>query len=81
MDPEYLNQILLHAVPNSWVKQAYIQGWYFGGRSYKETCEMFERMEIAEVIYKGGAPSKNIQWAEADRVIYGRKKKGGASAS
>ena len=47
MDPEEINKILLHAVPNLWAKQAYIQVWNFEGRSYKETCNMFKRMEIA----------------------------------
>ena len=42
---------------------------------------MFERMEIAEEIYKGGAPSKNNQRAESKYAISVRKKKGGASAS
>ena len=41
---------------------------------------MFERMEIAEAIYKGGAPSKNIQQTEANRAIFCRKQKGGGSA-
>ena len=42
---------------------------------------MFERMEIAEAIYEGGAPSKNSQQAEADRSSFGRKQKGEGSAS
>ena len=42
---------------------------------------MFERTEIAEAIYKGGATSKNNPQAESDRASSGRKKKGGASAS
>ena len=42
---------------------------------------MFERMEIVEVIYEGGATSKNNSRAESDPTISGRKKKGGASAS
>ena len=42
---------------------------------------MFEHMEIAEVIYEGGTPSKDNQRAEADRVSSVRNKKGGASAS
>ena len=46
--PEELNKILLHAVPNVWTKQAYLQGWDFEMKSYKATCELFERMEIAE---------------------------------
>ena len=81
MGPEELNEILLHAVPNSWVWQAYLQGWYFEERTYKYTCDMFELMEIVEAIYEGGAPSKNDQQAEANRSSSGRKKNGGASAS
>ena len=42
---------------------------------------MFERTEIAEAIYKGGAPSKNTQRSEANRASSGRKKKGGSSTS
>ena len=33
MDPEELNEILLHAVPNSWERQAYLQGWDLEGRT------------------------------------------------
>ena len=44
MDPEELNEVLLHAVPNSWAQQSHIQGWDFEERSYKETCDMLERM-------------------------------------
>ena len=47
MDPEEINEILLRAVLNYWVRQAYIQVWYSEGRTYKEICETFERMEIA----------------------------------
>ena len=61
MEPEELNEILLQAVPNSWAQQAYPQGWYFEGRTYKDIYNMFERMDISEVIYEGGAPSKNTQ--------------------
>ena len=42
---------------------------------------MFERMEIAELIYKGGSPSKNTQRAEDERASSGRNKKGRAYAS
>ena len=41
---EYLNIILLNAVPNAWVRQSYIQGWDFEMKTFKETCAMFERM-------------------------------------
>ena len=80
MYPEELNNIILHAVPNSWAKKAYIQGWYFERRSYKETCDMFKRMEIVEAINKGVAPSKSNQWVEADRASFCRKQKGVGAA-
>ena len=38
-------------------------------------------MEITEMIYEGGSPSKNNQWAEANRSSFGRNKKGGGAAS
>ena len=80
MYPEELNEIILHVVPNSWAKKAYIQGWYFEGRSYKETWNIFEHMETAEAIYEGGALSKNTQWKESNRASSGTNKKEGAYA-
>ena len=32
-----INEILLNAVHNGWAKQAYLQGWDFEERSYRET--------------------------------------------
>ena len=58
MPSEELDEILLHAVPNGWSKKAYLQGWDFDMKTFRETCEMFERMEIAEQIYKGKTPLK-----------------------
>ena len=48
--PGELNKILLHTVPNGREKQAYLQGWDFDTKSYKATCNMCEKMEIAEKI-------------------------------
>ena len=76
MNPEELNKILLHAVPNSWAQQSYIQEWDFEERSYKETCDMFEHTETTESIYKGGATSKNTPRAEVDHASSVRKKNG-----
>ena len=76
-----LNKILLHVFPNSWAKQAYIQGWGFEVKFYKDTCEMFKRMDIAETIYEWRAPSKNTQQEESDCASSVKKKKGGASTS
>ena len=77
MPPKELNKIYLHAVLNGWAKQAYLQGWDFEGKSYKETCEIFERMEIAEQYYKGVKPSKTIIREDVNRDSHGRKRKGG----
>ena len=48
MEMEELNEILIHAVPNGWAKQSYLQGWDFELKTYRETCTMFKRMEVAE---------------------------------
>ena len=48
--PEEHNDILLHAVPNGWEKQVYLQGWDFEMKSYKDMCRIFERMEVVEKI-------------------------------
>ena len=37
-----MNKIVLHAVPNGWLKQDYLQVWYFGASSYRETYDIFE---------------------------------------
>ena len=47
---------------------------------YKATCELFEIMETAEKIYKGGNTSKTTTRADANRASYGRKRKGGEDA-
>ena len=48
-----LNDILLNSMPNRWSKQDYVQGFYCKYISFKKAINMFERMEIAEYIYKG----------------------------
>ena len=71
-----LNDILLHVVPNVWEKQSHLQGWYFEANTYKETCEIFERMEVEEKVYKGVTPSKiTNNMADANLDIHGRKRK------
>ena len=75
MSQEELNKILLHAVPNVWAKQAYIQGWYFEMKNYKAMCVLFEIMEVAEKIYKGGTTSKTPVRADSNRASHGRKLK------
>ena len=47
-----LNKILLNSMPNSWSKQAYIQGLDCESITFNKSVNMFERMEIAESITK-----------------------------
>ena len=47
MPPGELNEIILQAVPNVWVNQAYLQSWDFDMKIYKATCKLFKRMEVA----------------------------------
>ena len=48
-----LNKILPNSMPNSWSKHAYVQGFACESVTFKKAVEMFERIEIAESIYKG----------------------------
>ena len=77
MATEELNKILLQSLSNEWTKQAYLQGWDLEVIIYKDTCKMFERMEIAEKFYKCGNTSKNTNRAETNRVSHGSKCKVG----
>ena len=81
MPPEELNQILLHAVPNGWEKQAYVKGLDFKMKRYKATCKLFERMEIAEKIYEGRNTPKTPTREDSNRASLDRKKKLGEAAS
>ena len=81
MPPEELNEILLRAVPNVWAKQAYQKGWDFEMKIYKDMCELFEGMEVAEKIYKGRNTSKNPPREGANRASHGRKRNVGEAAS
>ena len=78
---EELNRIILNSVPNALEKQAYLRGWDFEGRIYKDTCKIFERMEIAEQVYKGGNAYKNTNREEANHVSHERKRKEGEAYS
>ena len=52
IDVTEFNEIILNRTPNSWSKQAYVQG--FDCESIlKKAVNMFEHIEIAESIYKG----------------------------
>ena len=81
MPLEDLNEILLHAVPNGWEKKFYIHGWDFDTKSYKAMCQLFERIEVAEKIYKSGNTSKNPIREDTNWASHGRNRKGGKTAS
>ena len=74
--PKEVNKILLHTISNGWEKQAYIQGWGFEGKTYKETCEMFECMDISRNVYKGTTTSKTKTRSYAKKFSNVRKIKG-----
>ena len=75
MPPEEITDILLHNVPNCWERKFYLQGRNFEGKTYKETCEMFDTMEIAGKVYKGVTPSKNTTMADDNHVSNGSNTK------
>ena len=80
MEEGEINEIILHTIPDSWAQTTYLQGWNFKSRGYWDTHEMFEHMETAEQVYKGGKSSKNNQnRADANCDSYSRTNKGGGS--
>ena len=38
-------------MPNSWIKQAYVQGFYCESITVLKSVDMFERVDIPEYIY------------------------------
>ena len=40
-------------MPNSWSKQAYVQGFYWKYTTLKQSVNLFGRMDIAESMFKG----------------------------
>ena len=49
------NNILLNSMPNSWIKQAHVQGFDREHILLKKIVNMFELMDISEYIYEGVA--------------------------
>ena len=48
MAPDELNKIILHDIPNGWEKKSYLYYLNFKEKYYEDTCDMFERIEIAK---------------------------------
>ena len=44
IDVTELNEIILNIMPNSWSKQAYVQGFDCESISFKKSVNMFERI-------------------------------------
>ena len=78
-----LNEILLNIMPNSWSKQAYVQGFDFESITFKKAVNMFEHMEIAESIYEGVVELsyKKPPRAYSNRAGHSRKKIGEVALS
>ena len=45
---------MLNSIPNSWIKQEYVQGFDSEYINFNEVVNIFEHMEISESIYKSG---------------------------
>ena len=75
MPPAEITDTLLHNVPNCWETKFYLQGRNFEGKTYKETREMFDTMEIAGKVYKGVTPSKNTTMADDNHASNGSNTK------
>ena len=41
-----MNKFVLNSVPNSWSKEAYVQGFECDSIDFKKSVNRFERMEI-----------------------------------
>ena len=49
----HLNFFILNSMPNSWSKQAYVQGFDYKYISLKKYVNMFEQIDISGFIYEG----------------------------
>ena len=77
MPPENLNEILIHAIPKRLEEKFYLQRWDFKGKTYKKTCEIFERTEVTEQVYKGVTHYKiTTNRVDANHSIHDSKLKG-----
>ena len=54
-----LIEFFLNSMPNSWIRQAYVQGFDCKAITFEKDVNMFEPMEIAESIYEGVVEPSN----------------------
>ena len=62
-------------MPNSWSKQAYVQGFYCESITFKKAVNMFEHMEIVESIYEGIVEPSYKQFTKSDATCSGHSRK------
>ena len=43
----------MHRISNGWIRQAYVQGFYFQAVTLYQAINIFEIMKVAENIYEG----------------------------
>ena len=48
----YINETLIYSMPNSWSKQAYVQGFDCESITFKKAFNTFENMEIPSLFTK-----------------------------
>ena len=78
---EELNKNLLHTVFHGRAKQAMMFGFDFQVGLFPAGIELFELMEVAELIYEGsGAPSQTKQPSKDSNLASGHKTERGDSA-
>ena len=73
-----VNKIILNNMPNSWSKQAYVQGFDCESITFKKAVNMFESMKISESIYEVVLePSyKKHTQSDSNHACHSRQKRG-----
>ena len=78
-----INENLLNSMPNSWIKQAYVQVFDCEFITFKRAANMFEHMDITEFVYKGEVEpfNKKTSRTYANRDGHIRLKRGESALS
>ena len=79
-----LKHLMIFSYTPSWTagqEKANLQGWEDEMSSYKATCNIFKRMEVAEKVYGDGTTSKTPIREDSNRASHVSKWQGGEVAS
>ena len=68
------NEVLLISIPNSWGKQAYLQGFGCETITYKKAVNMLKHMEISESIYEVVVEYSYKESTMADSTCVGHRR-------